>query len=294
MKILVFGGGGQVGSELSELPWPDSATAHAPGRADVDLCDSDAVSRLVASNDWSCVINLAAYTAVDKAETDVVACWRTNALGPAILADATRARNLPLIHVSTDYVFDGSKAEPYTEDDQTNPLGVYGASKLAGELAVRTANPRHVILRTAWVIGRYGSNFVKTMLRLAGDRDEIRVVSDQRGTPTGAGDLASALVSVAERVSAGPDHPVGIFNFANTGETTWAGLAEAVLRESAERGGPSAKVVPITTADYPTAARRPPNSRLSTDRIRAEFGVEPLPWEDAVSEIVGNLTKESG
>ena len=283
-RILVFGGGGQVGSALKALPLPDGAMLAAPTRAEADIADRAAVDAMLDSGSWTAVINAAAWTGVDAAEDAVADAFAANAHGPAILADATRRRNIPLIHISTDYVYDGSKATPYEEDDRTAPLGVYGASKLAGEEAVRTGNPRHLIVRTAWISGGSGRHFLKTMLRLAGERDRLRVVDDQWGTPTLAGDLAAALLALALR----DDLPErrGIYHFANRGETTWCRFAREIFALSAARGGPSAEVEAITTADFPTPARRPANSRLSTGRIERDFGIVPRQWDDALKDVI--------
>ncbi|MGU3662403.1 SDR family oxidoreductase, partial [Methylobacterium fujisawaense] len=187
MDILVLGGAGQVGTELQALSWPDGVRVHAPGRTDLDITDADAVAAALAARDYRAVINTAAYTAVDRAESDVVAAWRLNALAPAILAAATASQSIPLVHVSTDYVFAGTKPHgAYAPDAPIDPQSVYGASKAAGELAVRTGNPRHAVVRTAWVVSPHRGNFVKTMLRLAAERDALTVVDDQHGCPTSA------------------------------------------------------------------------------------------------------------
>ncbi len=290
--ILVTGGAGQVGLELAAADWPDHVRLHLPTRDQLDLGDAGAVAALFAETPFAAVINSGAYTAVDKAETEIAAAFSANAMGPALLAQATKSAGIPLIQVSTDYVFNGSADRPYVEDDTVAPLGVYGASKLAGELAVRSGNPRSVVLRTAWVISRHRANFLKTMLRLAADRPALRVVDDQHGCPTGAADIAEALKTISLRMIADPDAPTGVYHFVNAGDTTWAGLAREVFALSAARGGPSATVEGITTADYPTPARRPANSRLSTDRITADYGIVPRPWQTTVSDIVDALSQQ--
>lgn len=290
VEILVTGGAGQVGLELQAADWPAHVRIHAPDRSELDLTDAEAVASLFASRRYAAVINSGAYTAVDKAEGEVAAAFAANAMGPAVLADMTRAAGVPLIQVSTDYVFDGSAESEYVENDPVAPLGVYGASKLAGELAVRTGNPRSVVLRTAWVLSRHRANFLKTMLRLAADRPGLRVVDDQRGCPTSARDIASALKTITLRMIDDEAAPTGVFHFVNAGDTTWAGLAREVFALSQARGGPSAEVEGIATADYPTPARRPANSRLSTQRIQREYGIVPRPWQAAVSEIVDELS----
>lgn len=292
VHILITGGAGQVGLELLAADWPSEVVLHAPTRDQLDLGDITSVRAAFAANPFAAVINSGAYTAVDKAETEVAAAFAANAMGPAILAEVTRAAGVPLVQVSTDYVFDGAKDEAYVEDDPVKPLGVYGASKLAGELAVRAGNPRSVVLRTAWVLSVHRANFLKTMLRLAADRPGLRVVGDQTGCPTTARDIAATLQIIALRMIADPEAPTGVYQFVNAGETTWAGLAVEIFALSAARGGPSATVEAITTADYPTLARRPGNSRLSTARLSADYGVRPRPWQTGVAEIITELAPE--
>lgn len=292
IHILVTGGAGQVGQELAAAAWPDNVVLHTPTRADLDLASIDSVRAAFAKTPFSAVINSGAYTAVDKAEADVAAAFAANAMGPAVLAEVTREAGIPLIQVSTDYVFDGSDDGFYAENDPVGPLGVYGASKLAGELGVRSGNPRSVVLRTAWVLSVHRANFLKTMLRLAADRPLLRVVDDQHGCPTSARDIAAALRTITLRMIEDDQAPVGVFHFVNAGETTWAGLAREVFALSAASGGPSAAVEGITTADYPTPARRPANSRLATSKLTRDYGVAPRAWQDAVAEIVAELNAE--
>ncbi|WP_426315630.1 dTDP-4-dehydrorhamnose reductase [Methylobacterium fujisawaense] len=290
MDILVLGGAGQVGTELQALSWPDGVRVHAPGRTDLDITDADAVAAALAARDYRAVINTAAYTAVDKAESDVVAAWRLNALAPAILAAATAARSIPLVHVSTDYVFAGTKPDgAYAPDAPIDPQSVYGASKAAGELAVRTGNPRHAVVRTAWVVSPHRGNFVKTMLRLAAERDALTVVDDQHGCPTSATDLAAALATIAQRMAGEADAPTGTFHCVNAGDTTWCGFAEAIVAGSARRGGRLVPVKGIPTSAYPTPARRPANSRLSTDSLTAAYGIAPRAWQAALDDILDRL-----
>lgn len=294
MDILLTGGTGQVGIELLRLRWPEGVRVHAPDRAALDLADPASVERAMAARRWGAVISSGAYTAVDKAETEVGPAWAANALAPAILARRSAEAGIPIVHVSTDYVFSGEKPDPYLEDDPVGPINVYGASKEGGEQAVRTANPRHAILRTAWVVSPHRSNFVKTMLRLAADREELRVAADQHGCPTFAGDLAAAIQAVTLRLALESDGPHGTFHVVNAGEASWAGFAEAIFAASARHGGPSARVVPIPGAEYPTPARRPGNSRLSTAKIGRHFGVAPRPWQAALDETVADLVQPGG
>src|SRR4029077_9834865 len=224
MDILVTGGTGQVGLVLKRHPWPEGASVHFPDRAELDLSRPEEIARAIASRPWSVVINAAAFTAVDKAEIEVAAAWTLNALAPAMLAAETAKANIPLVHVSTDYVFSGAKAEPYVEDDAVGPLGVYGASKEGGEQGGRSANRRHAIIRTAWVVSEHRTTFLKTMLRLARERERLTVVADQRGCPTSARDLAGGLARVALALAKDRAAPTGTFHFVNAGGESGEGL----------------------------------------------------------------------
>lgn len=285
--VLVTGGNGQLGTELRWFAWPAGWRTVAIDLAELDLTDATGIAAMVASRPWAAVINGAAYTAVDKAESDVVAAWTINALAPAAFATACEAAAIPLVQVSTDYIFDGAKPDGWEPGDAVGPLNVYGASKLGGELAVRTACRRHAIVRTSWVVSAHGANFVKTMLRLAADREALSVVADQHGAPTAAADLAAALATITMALVEG--HPSGVWHFSNAGETTWAGFAEAIFAGSAARGGPSARVTPIATADYPTPAQRPQHSLLSHRAIERDFGIRPRPWQAALDAILDDL-----
>jgi dTDP-4-dehydrorhamnose reductase len=287
VHVLITGGAGQVGMELQQAAWPAHVRVHAPTRAELDLTDPAAVARAFETIPFSAVINPAAYTAVDKAEDEVAESFAANAMGPAILADATRRAAIPLIHVSTDYVFDGSKVGEYLETDPVSPLGVYGAGKLAGELAVRAGNPRSVVLRTAWVFSAHRNNFLKTMLRIGAASSTIRVVADQHGCPTSAHDIAAALMTITLRLIEDELAPTGVYHFVNAGDASWRGFAEAIF---AAHGSPDApEVIGITTAEYPTKARRPANSRLSTEKLARDFGVTPRPWSQALGDVIAEL-----
>ena len=288
-EILITGGGGQVGTALGQHAWPEGWRPVPHTRAQLDLTDPAAIAATVASRPWAAVVNAAAYTAVDKAESEPVLAWQVNALAPAALAAACARADVPLVHVSTDYVFDGGKAGAWEVDDPTGPLGVYGASKLGGEWAVRTACPRHAIVRTAWVVSATGANFVKTMLRLGAERPALRVVADQHGSPTAAADLAAALATVAVRLADDPAAPTGSWHFANTGATTWHGFATAIFAAAAARGRPSPSVEAIATADFPTPAKRPGNSLLSTATLTRDWGITPRPWAEALGPILDDL-----
>lgn len=289
--ILVTGGAGQVGLELQRVVWPEDVRIHAPTRDQLDLTDAGAVARAFEATPFTAVINPAAYTAVDKAEDEAAEAFAANALAPAILADLTRKAGIPLIHVSTDYVFDGSGTRAYVETDPVAPLGVYGASKLAGELAVSSGNTRSVVLRTAWVFSAHRGNFLKTMLRLGAQNASLRVVDDQRGCPTAAADIAAALAVISLRLMDDAEAPTGIYNFVNAGEASWCELARDIFAAEGRTNAPT--VIGITTADYPTRARRPANSRLSTDKLTRDFAIRPRPWQEAVREVVAELKEET-
>jgi len=292
MRLLVLGAGGQVGRELCRLAWPASYAVIAFERTGLDITHRAAVIAAIAGARPDIVVNAAAYTAVDRAESERDAAWASNCTGPAHLAAACRDMAIPLVHLSTDYVFDGSKRGAYREDDPVRPLGVYGQSKEAGERAVREALAEHVILRTAWVYSVHGNNFVKTMLRLAAERPVLRVVADQIGSPTGAADIAAAIGAIAGQIDAG-NKRWGTYHFAGGGAVSWHGFAEAIFELAAPWRGPPPPVEAIATADYPTPARRPKNSVLDCRRIGEAFGIVPRPWRDALAEIVRELCETS-
>lgn len=291
MRLIVTGREGQVARSLGSL-----AGRHGNldvvflGRPDFDLQDRESVRRAIAAADGDVVVSAAAYTAVDQAEDEADLAHAVNADGAGAVAAAASERGLPVIHLSTDYVFAGDAPEPYEEEDGPDPQGIYGRTKFAGERAVAAANPQHVILRTAWVYSPFGKNFVKTMLRLAADRDEIAVVSDQWGNPTSALDIADGILHVAHRLADGhsPDC-FGIFHLAGTGTTNWSGFAKEIMAASAENGGPSAAILPITTAEFPTKARRPANSRLCTDKFARVYGWRAPEWQQSTERTVGWL-----
>jgi len=277
MRILVTGASGQLARSLAALDESEpglSIVVH--GRPELDLENPGIIASLIAHVRPDIVVNAAAYTAVDAAERDSVRAFAINAGGAGAVAAATAASRLPVIHISTDYVFGGSEARPYREDDATGPRTVYGRSKLAGETAIAAANPDHAIVRTAWLYSPYGSNFVKTMLRLAGERDMITVVDDQHGNPTYVPDLAEAVLVIAERMLEAPDDRSlrGIFHVAGPDSATWCDFAREILTLSPLLGGPAARIAPIASSEYPTAAERPRDSRLDTAKVRDAFGIE--------------------
>ena len=295
MTVLLFGGNGQVGHELrrSLRALGDvvvtTRSGELPEGAHCEVADfdrPDTLAELVERVAPAIVVNAAAYTAVDKAEDDVDAAFRTNAEAPGVLARACALRDIPFVHYSTDYVFDGQGSRPYREDDPTAPLSVYGASKLAGEDAIRAAGGRHLILRTAWVYGQHGHNFMKTMLRLGAERDELRVVADQVGTPT----PAALIADVTTELLGLRDAPSGTFHLTPRGETSWHGFAEAILEEALARGliPRAPKVIPIATSDYPTRARRPGYSRLDIGRLEQVLGRALPEWRTGLRQVLGS------
>ena len=283
-RVLVTGAGGQLGRELQRRGQSRGFATFGKARSDLDITDRGAVDRAIGEADADLVINAAAYTAVDQAESEPERAHAANVQGPRILARACAARGLPLIHVSTDYVFDGGKAEGYVEDDPVAPLGVYGATKEAGERAIREELPGHVILRTAWVYSAHGRNFVLTMLQLAAKQDVLRVVGDQHGSPTSAGELADAILTIANRLDGSPSL-YGTFHFAGKGVINWAGFAQGVMDHCLPPGRPAPAIVPITTAEFPRPARRPANSVLLCDKIARVYRIEPRPWREALAEV---------
>jgi len=292
MRILVTGREGQVARALSELGPAKGHTIVALGRPILDLAaEPDSITEAIQSERVDVIVSAAAYTAVDRAESEPELAFAVNERGAAAVARAARMMSVPLIHLSTDYVFDGEKEAAYVEEDAANPKSVYGASKLAGEKALLNEHHDSAILRTAWVYSPFGANFVKTMLRLAADRDQIQVVGDQRGTPTSAFDIANAVLAVALNMVDSSDVSMrGIFHMAGSGETNWAEFAQEIFASSAKMGGPSAAVRPITTAEYPTKARRPANSRLNSDRLARVHGVRLPAWRESLNPVMQRLT----
>lgn len=289
-RWLVTGGSGQVGGALLRDPLP-GVEIFAPERTELDLAHlPDDLSPLL--NGVRAIINCGAYTAVDKAESEPELAEAINAIAPGRLAAAAAAAGIPIVHVSTDYVFPSDGAGPWREDAATDPSSSYGRTKLAGEEAVRASGARHAIVRTAWVVSAEGANFVKTMLRLGAQHEVMRVVADQRGTPTAAVDLAAALAVIARRFVDDVAQPSGTWHCANGGETTWHGLATHVFACAAAHSlKVPREVLAIATADYPTPACRPADSRLDCTRVAADFDVALRPWPDAVDDIVAILAK---
>ena len=286
IRILQFGATGQVAHALLRATDGQFAV-RALTRSDADFLHPAQIADAIARSDAAdVVINATAYTAVDKAESDEAGAQTVNSESVGALARACAKRSVPLIHLSTDYVFDGTKSTPYLEDDAPHPVSAYGRSKLAGEEAIRSAGRLHAIVRTSWVYSAQGSNFVKTMLRLGRERPELRVVDDQHGAPTSSTSIARAVLTMAERIVRAPAAECfGTFHYTDAGETTWRRFAEAIFA----RAGLDVRVVPITTAEYPTPARRPANSRLDCAKIERVFGVSRTHWQESLARVLDEL-----
>jgi len=295
VRLAVTGRDGQVATSLVEAArGRGDVEVVAMGRPALDLARPDTVFSALEAARPDIVVSAAAYTAVDQAEDEKDLAFAVNATGAGKVAEAAAKLGVPVIHLSTDYVFDGAKDGAYVETDPTAQLGVYGASKLVGEQAVAAANPRHLILRTAWVYSPFGRNFVKTMLGLSLDRDEVSVVADQWGNPTSALDIADAILHAAARLGDDRDFVgFGVYHVAGTGETNWSGFARHILDTSRELGGPHAIVRDIATKDYPTKARRPTNSRLSGVKFAGVFGWTAPEWREASDAVVARIVADS-
>lgn len=293
--LLILGSNGQLGGELVRQSREQGLDFHALDFPEIDLGDGGSVEGRLADLAFDALVNAAAYTAVDRAESEPGRAFAINRDGPACLASICRARRVPLIHISTDYVFDGTKPAPYTEGDPVAPLGAYGRSKAEGEQLVRENLPEHLILRTAWLYGVHGQNFVKTMLRLGRERDALRVVADQRGCPTFAADLASAVLSIYCRHHEGVPVEWGIYHYCGAGEVSWHAFAETIF-EIARRyeSLKVTEVAAIPTSEYPTPARRPANSVLDCSKIERVFGARPRPWREALGEMMERLYRQAG
>jgi dTDP-4-dehydrorhamnose reductase len=288
--VVVIGKAGQLALALARLGQIAGRPVVCAGRPEMDLTRRGALAQALAVQEPALVINASAYTSVDKAESERGQAFAVNAEGVGALAKICAKQGVPLIHVSTDYVFDGRSRKPYREDAPIAPLGAYGASKAEGERLLRESHERHIIVRTAWVYSEHGANFLKTMLRLAAEREVVRVVNDQRGTPTYAGDLAWALATMAKAVlGAETTAAWGTYHFTNAGETTWHGFAQETFRLAAARGLKVPRLEPIATSEYPTPARRPAYSVLDTSKVRTVFGLDPPDWREALSRCLASL-----
>ena len=294
MKILVCGKSGQLAQELAAAD--TNGWCQFLGRDDLDLADVDTLAASIAEYDFDLLVNAAAYTAVDKAEEETDAAKRLNAIAPQILAKAAADKNVPIVHVSTDYVFDGCDPTPYSPSAATGPINVYGETKLAGEIGVSNANPRHLILRTSWLYSKFGANFVKTMLRLAKDRDALSIVGDQYGSPTNAANLANAiLVSAQDIVTADAGAAFwGTHHFCDMGVTSWASFAKEIFAQATKLDMITAppKITTIPTVDYPTPAKRPEYSVLDCTSFDASFAGLRQPWQDSLRTVMTKLAKD--
>lgn len=286
-SVFMFGATGQLARAMADATAACGLGLTALSRSDVDLTDAAAIRNAIArASEGAVVLNAAAYTAVDRAETEPELATQVNAEAPAVMASAAAERGLGFVHVSTDYVFDGMKASAYVETDATNPKSVYGQTKLDGELAVADAHPGAAIVRASWVYSPFGANFLKTMLRVGADRDELRVVDDQVGAPTSAHDIAEGLLAL---IAAEGNH--GVFHLAGSGEASWADFADAIFEHQASVWGRRPTVTRIPTSEYPTPAARPANSRLNCDRLEQVCGYRAPHWRDSMAKVLDQLNR---
>jgi dTDP-4-dehydrorhamnose reductase len=294
VRLIIIGKEGQVARALAERAPAHGVTAVHLGRPQLDLADPSGIEDLLIEVGGDVIVNAAAYTAVDQAEVEPDLANAINGVGPGVLAGVAASMGVPIIHLSTDYVFDGMANRPYREHDEPHPVGAYGSSKLLGEQAVSAA-PNHAILRTAWVYSPFGRNFVKTMLRLAREREEVAVVADQHGSPTSALDIADGIISVGSNLLARPDETDlrGIFHMTGSGFATWADFATEIFQQSARFGGPAARVRPIATSDFPTPAKRPTNSRLDCSKLARIHGFTLPAWHRSLEPCVQRLIEEA-
>lgn len=294
MKILLTGKNGQLGFELQRALAP-LGEVHAVGTADCDLADSEALRALIRAVAPQLIVNPAAYTAVDKAETEAQQAQAVNAIAPGVIGEEAAKLGASVIHFSTDYVFNGEQPTPYAESDTPDPQSVYGSSKLSGEKALAAATRQHLIFRTSWVVGAHGGNFAKTMLRLAGDREELKVVADQFGAPTSAALLADATAHVVRQLQrdGAEAFPFGTYHLSAAGDTNWHAYAQFVIRAAHAAGKPlkalPERVLPIPASAYPTPAKRPTNSRLNTERFQTTFGLHLPEWQSGVNHILQQI-----
>jgi len=286
--ILVFGSTGQLGQELVGMATRQHLGVAALSRADANITDYAAVARALSAHRPSLVVNAAAYTNVDQAESNRTAAVQANAHGPGVLAQACAEAGTPLLHISTDYVFAGDVPRAYLESDPINPVNAYGSTKAVGEAAVQRAHPQHVILRTSWLYGEFGKNFLKTIIRLAQERDELKIVADQFGSPTSTRDLADAILRIAPRLIMDED-VWGTYHFTGSGVTSWHGFASCIVAAQAPLTGRRPKVTAITTAEFPTPASRPANSALDCSRFERTFSFCGRPWADETVEITRSV-----
>lgn len=292
-RILIVGASGQVGREL-QRSFAGTGELLCVDRESVDLAVEDQVRKLVYREQPDMILNAAAYTAVDRAESEPEVAMAINAMAPRVLAEEARRREILLVHYSTDYVFDGLKKGPWVESDTPNPLNTYGASKLAGENAIQEVGGKYLIFRTSWLYGPHGNNFLLTMLRLGKERERLSIVNDQIGAPTTSLDLADATRKIVEGVSSGrlgsPQDWAGIYHVTSAGSTSWYGFAEHIFSQTAVTGKPRPAITPIQSSDYPTAAVRPRNSILSNEKLKQKMGIELPPWQGALEKVLAKLS----
>jgi dTDP-4-dehydrorhamnose reductase len=291
-RVLVFGRSGQLARELARNPWPAAFAPACFGRESCDLLAGADPMTLLDRERPVLVVNAAAYTAVDRAESEPDAAYALNRDAAGRIAAACARTDLPFVHVSTDYVFDGTRTGPYVEDDPVAPISVYGASKAAGEIAVRNAHDRHIILRSAWVYSSFGSNFVTTMLQLGQTRDRMRIVADQRGSPTAAGDLARAIIALAARLC-DRNSLYGTYHYAGGGDITRYEFADAIFSRAAAHGRKPPRLEPAASTEFPAPARRPANSALDCTKIARDYAILPRSWRAGLDETVDEILSAS-
>lgn len=294
-KLLLIGNKGQLGREIEDLAAKKKFNLTGLDLPEFDISSEDSIQDNIVNKDYDLIINASAYTAVDKAESDQEVAFRVNSQGPERLAEICSEKKIPFIHISTDYVFDGTKNEPYREDDPVNPLNVYGKSKLEAENHIRTILEKHIIIRTAWLYGNRGQNFVKTMLRLAQEKEELSVVNDQFGCPTYAPDLAEAILTVAERVfTDSMQMHWGIYHFCGQGTTNWYEFAGEIFKAASHYTDLKIqKVIPVSSAEFPSKAVRPKNSSLNCSLIESRYGIRSLPWKESLKKMIRRHFTES-
>ncbi len=292
MRILLTGATGQLGAALCQTRFPHGTSLITASRHQLDLTRAGSFDRFFNETCPDLVINTAGYTAVDKAENDQALAFAINGEGAGALAKAAAARNVPIVHISTDYVFDGNKQDAWSEDDTPSPINVYGKSKLAGERAIAIENPQHIIIRTCWLYGPHGNNFLRTILRLAGERNVLKIVSDQFGRPTSTADLADAIVLTATKAMK-TDRHWGLYHFSNRGEpVSWHGFAAEIVRITKPWRQINPTVHPISTDAFDAPAPRPRNSVLKLDKIERVFGIKPQSWQNALASVLEELRPE--
>jgi dTDP-4-dehydrorhamnose reductase len=295
MKLLITGAHGQLGRGIIDASQSKGCRVQAPSEEDLDITDLAKVDRIITDLQPDLVINTAAYTQVDNAETEEALAFKINKTGCTHLAQICASNQIPLIHISTDYVFDGQKDAPYLETDPISPLGVYGRSKAEGEIEIRTILKEHIILRTSWLYGIHGQNFVKTMIRLATGQKEIRVVADQYGSPTNATDLARTILTLCDHLHSKPKINWGTYHYCGAGVISWHTFAKKIMELTRLHGdAPTATVEPVTTADYPTRAARPVFSALDCSHIRKHFRISPQPWQKSLEKTIRKLVAAPG